>query len=62
LVVANVGAANFVHLNNQDAGSTASNRIITGTAGSVNALNTNDTCELIYDGTTQRWRIINHGA
>lgn len=42
---------------NEDAGSTAANRIITYTAANVTITN-NGGCTLIYDGSAQRWRMI----
>ncbi|GGD57797.1 hypothetical protein GCM10011514_22370 [Emticicia aquatilis] len=42
---------------NEDAASTAANRIITYTAANVTILN-NGGCTLLYDGTVQRWRMI----
>ena len=56
LVLVNVGA-NVIQLKNQDAGSSAANRIITGIGATVN-LDADDTAELIYDSTTSRWRQI----
>lgn len=57
LLVLNVGAFNLV-LQNQNVGSSALNRILTGTGADV-TLGADDTAMLFYDGTTQRWRIIN---
>lgn len=57
LIIINVGAQTF-NLNNEDANSTAANRIITGTGANV-ALAADDTAILWYDVTTARWRIIN---
>lgn len=54
LVIANVGAT-AIQFNNQDAGSTAGNRIITGTGGNI-SLAADETMELIYDAVTARWR------
>lgn len=42
---------------NEDAASTATNRILTHTAANVSIIN-NGGCTLIYDGTIQRWRMI----
>ena len=58
----------FIRLNNdiviihQDTNSSASNRIITGNLGANNTIKPDDTIEMIYDASTQRWRIINHSA
>lgn len=52
----NVGANNLV-LRNQNAGSTAENRIITGTGASV-TIQPDRSAFLVYDGTTVRWRLI----
>lgn len=49
----NAGSFNFV-LTNQDAASTAANRIITGTGASVTYA-PDDIAELIYDITDARW-------
>lgn len=51
----NVGANNIV-LQNENVSSTAANRIITGTGADV-TLAADDTSELQYDATTQRWRL-----
>tara|TARA_Y100000310_G_scaffold344803_1_gene459621 strand:+ start:2907 stop:3335 length:429 start_codon:yes stop_codon:yes gene_type:complete len=56
LLVVNVGSNNIV-LKNQDSSSTAGNRIITGTGGSI-TLSADDTALLWYDDETSRWRII----
>lgn len=55
--VVNVGAAAF-NLGHQNAGSAAANRIISPTGANV-PLATDDAAELIYDDTTDRWRITN---
>lgn len=52
----NVGANNIV-LQNQNAGSTDANKIITGTGADV-TLAPDNAATLIYDATTQRWRIL----
>lgn len=57
LVIVNVGAQNIV-IRNQDSSSAGGNRIITGTGADI-TLVADDTCELIYDSTTARWRVIN---
>lgn len=56
LVLFNVGSFNIV-LKNQDAGSTAINRIITGTGGDY-TITPDTSATLYYDSTTQRWRKI----
>jgi len=56
LIIVNV-SANTITLNHQDAGSTASNRIITSTGLAV-VLGADDTVVLIYDSVTTRWRQI----
>jgi len=56
LVLVNVGS-NAITLKNEDAGSSAANRIITGIGATV-TLDADDTAELIYDSTTSRWRQI----
>ncbi len=50
----NVGAANIT-LNNQDAGSSAENRIITGTGAAV-VIAPDGAVILVYDNITTRWR------
>jgi hypothetical protein len=56
LVVYNVGAFNVV-LKHQNAGSAAENRIICAGAGAVDiTLAPNDSAEMYYDDTTERWR------
>lgn len=44
-------------VNNQDAGSTAANRIITGTGANIAFAVDTSVC-LVYDNTTQRWLVI----
>lgn len=56
VTLANVGVQNIV-LANQNTGSEAANRVITGT-GSDLVLAADAIAELIYDSTTQRWRVI----
>lgn len=58
IVVTNVGSATG-DVRNEDAGASASDRIITGTGASLNSWLTNGSVTLIYDGTSQRWRVIN---
>jgi hypothetical protein len=55
LIMANVGSFNIV-LTNQDALSTAANRLLTGTGGSI-TLGADQWIQLVYDGTTSRWRV-----
>ena len=55
LTVVNVAGSGTLSFTNEDAGSTAANRIITSTGATV-TLNTNDTATFIYDATTSRWR------
>lgn len=55
LVIANVGSFNIT-LKNQNASSTAANRIITGTGADL-VVAPDQTVMLIYDLTTQRWRV-----
>lgn len=57
LYIVNVGS-NDIILANQNASSTDTNRIITGTGADV-TLSADQTATLIYDNTTQRWRIFN---
>jgi len=54
-ILANVGA-NAITLTNQDTNSLAGNRILTGTGASI-VLGPDQWFELIYDGTTSRWRV-----
>jgi len=57
--IINVGVFPLV-LTHEDAASTAANRIISPT-GIAYTLGANDSCELWYDGTSSRWRIL-HGT
>lgn len=52
----NAGGGANITLNNQDAASSAENRIITGTGGNV-AITPDQLVYLIYDNTSQRWRL-----
>jgi hypothetical protein len=54
ITLVNVGTNDIV-LKNNDAGSTAANRLLTGTGADV-TLGADDSAELIYDATTSRWR------
>lgn len=56
LILINVGAQNIV-IQNENAGSTVANRVITGTGADI-TLSADDTMELWYDSTTARWRVI----
>lgn len=56
LLILNVGSNNIV-LKNQNAGSTAINRIITGTGGDL-TIAADTARSLYYDSTTQRWRVV----
>jgi hypothetical protein len=60
LEVVNVGAQPIV-FTNEDALSTAANRIVTFTGASV-ALPANAAAQFVYDSTTARWRLIALGA
>ena len=55
LRVANVGNFNIV-LQNQNAGSAAANRLITGTGADI-TLTPDQTAEMVYDITSQKWRV-----
>jgi hypothetical protein len=57
LILANVGAT-AIQINNQDSGSTATNRILTGTGANI-SLAADAAMMLIYDATTARWRKLN---
>ena len=54
-VIVNVGANNIV-LKHQDAGSTDTNRFLCSTGADI-TLSVNQAADIIYDGTTQRWRL-----
>lgn len=53
----NVAGGANITLNNQDAGSTAENRIITGTGAAVN-IQPDRAAILFYDGVSTRWRVV----
>ena len=55
LCIINVGSNNIV-LANQSGSSSAENRIITGTGANLTVA-ADDVVKLLYDGTTQRWRV-----
>jgi hypothetical protein len=54
-VIVNVGSNDIV-LKHQDANSTADNRFLNSTGADI-TLSANQAADLIYDGTTQRWRV-----
>jgi hypothetical protein len=56
LILTNDTGASFL-INNQDAGVTAANRIITGTNNFI-TLNNDASLSLIYDSNVSRWRIV----
>lgn len=56
LLLINVGSQNIV-IQNENASSTAANRVITGTGADV-TLAADDTMELWYDSTSSRWRAL----
>ncbi len=56
LVVANVNATTQLTLKNENIDSVATNRIITGTEIDL-VIDPNASVQLIYDSTTQRWRV-----
>lgn len=58
LDLVNVGAQNIV-LQNQNAGSAAANRVITGSGADI-TVGADDYVQLFYDGTTARWRVKGH--
>lgn len=58
IVLTNVGAFDLV-LTNEDAASTAANRILTGKLlGASTTLSPGTSATLIYDSTTARWRVV----
>jgi hypothetical protein len=61
LVILSVGAG-AVALNDQDAGSTAANRIITGTAAPITLAAGTGWAVLSYDGTAARWKVTGSSA
>jgi hypothetical protein len=50
--------AGTVTLNNEDAGSTAANRIITGTGAALTLAAATGWALVVYDGTSSRWRVL----
>jgi hypothetical protein len=59
LILTSVGAGQ-VDLANQNASSTAANRIITGVTGTISLAAGSGTAILEYDDTTDRWRVVAH--
>ncbi len=59
LTIVSVGAGQ-VDIANEDANSTAANRVINGVTGTISLAPGSGRLDLQYDGTTQRWRAINH--
>ena len=59
LTIYSVGAGQ-VDLANQNASSTAANRIITGVTGTISLAAGVGRAVLIYDDNADRWRVINH--
>lgn len=59
LTIVSVGAGT-VTLNDQDTNSTAANRIITGNSAAIALPAGIGRATLVYDGTTQRWRVIDY--
>lgn len=55
--IINVGSANG-DVRNEDAGATASNRILTGTGSNLGSWLPGGAVTLIYDGGANRWRVI----
>lgn len=56
ITIVNV-SANDITISNQSASSDPANRVITGT-GADAVLQPDDIASLLYDGTTQRWRVV----
>ncbi len=61
LTLVNADSSNAVTLTNEDAASSANNRIITGTGGSV-TIPAGASTNLIYDSANNRWRVIGSTA
>ena len=59
LTIVSVGAGQ-VDLSNQSGSSTDVNRIINGVTGTISLAAGSGRAVLIYDATTQRWRVIEH--
>jgi len=60
ITLINANSAFDLHLQNEDTGQTAADRIITGT-GSPDTIVPNTTREIYYDDTSARWRVIQPG-
>jgi hypothetical protein len=58
VVLINVGSSTITFEDESSSAAADSYRIITG-SGSSEALSANRSATLVYDGTSQRWRIIN---
>jgi hypothetical protein len=59
LVILSVGAGQ-VDIANQNASSTAANRIINGVTGTISLAAGYGCAILVYDDTTDRWRVVSH--
>jgi hypothetical protein len=57
--VLSVGAGR-VDIANQDASSSAANRVINGVTGTISLVAGVGTAQLVYDATTARWRVVDH--
>ena len=57
IFIFNVAGGANITLNNQDAGSSAENRIITGTGAAV-VIQSDRGAVLFYDGISTRWRLV----
>lgn len=57
LVISNANAATPLQVNNEDAASTAANRIVTGTSAPI-TLAAGASLFFVYDDTAARWRIV----
>jgi hypothetical protein len=58
-VLANVSSTYDVTLGNEEAGASAANRIITGTGGDL-VLGPNKAATIVYDSTSERWRVVSN--
>lgn len=61
LILVAIGAGTVV-LNNEDATSTAANRIITGTGAALTLAASTGWAALVYDDTSDRWRVLGSSA
>lgn len=59
LTIVSTGAGQ-VDLSNQNAGSTAANRIDNGVTGTISLAAGVGRCSLVYDATAARWRVLEH--